>query len=71
MEWSCVLLEPYYVLTNKTTIVLLHICQENVDYATEKVSRFKESSQWYDPLTFCDPVFQVGNGLLMTPGSYV
>lgn len=42
--------------------------QANVDYATEKLAAFKESSQWYDPLAFCEPVFLVGNGLLMSPG---
>lgn len=44
------------------------LCQANVDYATEKLTAFKESSQWYDPLAFCEPVFLVGNGLLMSPG---
>ena len=45
------------------------LTQDNVDYAMEKLLHFKEHSQWYDPLTFCDPTFLVGNGLLMSPGT--
>ena len=39
-----------------------------MEYASERLAEFKERSQWYDPLLFCEPVFLVGNGLLMSPG---
>ena len=47
----------------------IEIYQENVEYAYEKLQEFKEKSQWYDPIDFCDPVFIVGNGLLLSPGN--
>jgi protein-L-isoaspartate O-methyltransferase len=40
----------------------------NVEYSTEKLAEFRAQSQWYDPLTFCEPSFLVGNALLMSPG---
>ena len=42
---------------------------DNVDYAYKKVLEFCEKSEWYDPMEFCDPVFVVGNGLLVSPGN--
>ena len=45
-----------------------HTLKDNVDFAMEKLSQFKEFSQWYDPLLFCEPTFIMGNGLLMSPG---
>lgn len=47
----------------------IEIYQENVEYAYEKLQEFKETSKWYDPVEFCDPMFLVGNGLLLSPGN--
>lgn len=47
----------------------LFCAQANVEYSSEKLAEFKTYSQWYDPLTFCEPSFLVGNALLMSPGS--
>lgn len=47
----------------------VELYQENVDYAQAKLSDFHHNSPWYDPVEFCDPVFVVGNGLLMSPGN--
>ena len=43
--------------------------QENVEYAQEKLVQFKSLCEWYDPLIFCEPIFLVGNGLLISPGT--
>lgn len=40
-----------------------------MEYAQGKLAEFAAKSEWYDPDTFCDPVFSVGNGLLMSPGT--
>ncbi len=47
----------------------IEIYQENIEYAYEKLEQFKVNSQWYDPVAFCDPVFMLGNGLLLSPGN--
>lgn len=47
----------------------IEIYQENIDYAYEKLSEFHEKSPWYDPVEFCEPLFVVGNGLLLSPGN--
>ena len=47
----------------------IEIYPDNVDYAYEKLTEFHDKSQWYDPVTFCDPLFVVGNGLLLSPGN--
>ena len=47
----------------------IELYPENVEYAHEKLQEFKESSRWYNPTEFCEPVFIVGNGLLLSPGN--
>ena len=47
----------------------IELFPENVEYAHEKLQEFKENSRWYNPTEFCDPVFIVGNGLLLSPGN--
>ena len=47
----------------------IEIYQENVDFALQKQEEFLEKFAWYDPLHFCEPLFVVGNGLLLSPGN--
>ena len=47
----------------------IELHQENVDYANQKLVEFHNNSPWYDPVEFCDPLFIVGNGLLVSPGN--
>ena len=47
----------------------IEIYPDNVDYAYEKLTEFRETSPWYDPMEFCEPLFVVGNGLLLSPGN--
>ena len=47
----------------------IELFPENVEYAHEKLQEFKENSRWYNPTEFCEPVFIVGNGLLLSPGN--
>ncbi len=47
----------------------IEIYQENVDFALQKQEEFLETFSWYDPLQFCEPLFVVGNGLLLSPGN--
>lgn len=47
----------------------IEIYPENVEYAYEKLTEFRETSPWYDPMEFCEPLFVVGNGLLLSPGN--
>lgn len=47
----------------------IEIYQENIDYAYEKLTEFRDKSQWYNPMEFCEPLFVVGNGLLLSPGN--
>ena len=45
----------------------IELYPDNIEYAQEKLQVFKDSSPWYDPLTFCEPKFVEGNALLLTP----
>ena len=47
----------------------IEIHPENVEYAYEKLAEFRDKSPWYDPMEFCEPLFVVGNGLLLSPGN--
>lgn len=47
----------------------IEIYPENVEFAQEKQEEFLERFAWYDPLEFCEPLFVVGNGLLLSPGN--
>ena len=47
----------------------IEIYPENVDYAYDKLTEFRDTSPWYDPMEFCEPLFVVGNGLLLSPGN--
>lgn len=47
----------------------IEIYPENVDYAYDKLTEFRDTSLWYDPMEFCEPLFVVGNGLLLSPGN--
>lgn len=47
----------------------IEIYPENIEFAEEKVEEFRTKDSWYDPLNFCDPLFVVGNGLLLSPGN--
>lgn len=47
----------------------IEIYQENIDYAYEKLTEFRDKSQWYNPMEFCEPLFVIGNGLLLSPGN--
>ena len=47
----------------------IEIHPDNVEYAYEKLMKFRETSPWYDPMEFCEPLFVVGNGLLLSPGN--
>ncbi len=47
----------------------IELHQDNVDFAQKKLAEFRDSSAWYDPVEFCEPVFIVGNGLLVSPGN--
>ena len=47
----------------------IEIYPENVDYAYDKLTEFRDTSPWYDPTEFCEPLFVVGNGLLLSPGN--
>lgn len=43
----------------------VELYKENVQYAKEKLEEFKTTSKWYDPTKFSEPLFVVGNGLLL------
>ncbi len=47
----------------------IELHQDNVDYARTKLNKFRNNSPWYNPVEFCDPMFVVGNGLLVSPGN--
>ncbi len=47
----------------------IEIFPENVAYAQEKQVEFYDKCPFYDPLTYCEPLFVIGNGLLLNPGS--
>jgi len=47
----------------------IEIYPENIEFAYAKLKEFKESSCWYDPMKFCDPLFVLGNGLLLSPAN--
>jgi protein-L-isoaspartate O-methyltransferase len=49
----------------------IELYNDTVEFAYERLKAFKETSKWYDPVTFCEPYFLTGNGLLMgTSGMY-
>lgn len=47
----------------------IELHQDNVDFAQKKLAEFRDSSPWYNPVEFCEPMFIVGNGLLVSPGN--
>ena len=47
----------------------IEIYPENIDFAYQKQEEFLERFAWYDPLEFCEPLFVIGNGLLLSPGN--
>ena len=46
----------------------IEIFPENVEFANKKQEEFVERES-YDPLHYCEPLFVVGNGLLLSPGN--
>ena len=47
----------------------VEICEENVEFANERVAKFQSCSSWYDPAKFCEPLFVLGNGLQLGAGN--
>lgn len=47
----------------------IEIYPENIEFAQEKQDEFRDKSPWYDPVSYCEPFFVAGNGLLVSPGN--
>ena len=47
----------------------IELYAQNVEFAQERQEDFIANSPWYDPALYCEPLFVVGNGLLLSPGN--
>ncbi len=47
----------------------IEIYPENIEFANKKQVEFKERNPCYDPVTYCEPFFVAGNGLLVSPAN--